>query len=300
MADSNKNTSRGTQWLAIGAICGAALAATGLLEKIGSSLPSELLAHVNESSISKKDYLGYLELLARDKRNPMRDEDRRHVLNRLIEEQLLIAKGLELDLPSSDPTVRKSIINAMIQNIISDSTTEEPESQALDAFYKKNSDYFAKPSRIQVQRMVFRDQSKEQSLQRAQQAYQALQKESFTEVKQRLADRDILSLPNTLLPINKLRGYIGPSLTQKALALTPNSYSPPIDDGSGYTILWLLNIQNSEAVPLDTIRDQVAREYQRRQGDQALKAYLAQLRKEADVLIDEGFLENLNRSSKQQ
>ncbi len=300
MINAIKNSSRGTQLLAIGAIFGAVLAATGLLEKVTTSLPSQLLAQVNENNISKKDYLGYLELLARDKRNPMREQDRRHVLNRLIEEQLLIAKGLELGLPSSDPTVRKSIISAMIQSVISDSATVEPEDQTLVAFYQQNADYFAKPSRIQVQRMVFREKNKDQALHRAKQAHQALQGEGFVEVKLRLADRDILSLPNTLLPINKLRGYIGPSLTQQAMSLAPNSYSPPIDDGSGYTILWLLNLQNSETRPLNEIRDQVMREYQRRQGDLALKTYLSQLRQEAEVLIDEEFLKNLSISSDQQ
>jgi len=298
--DSKKTSSRGTRWLAIGAICGAVLAATGLLEKVGTSLSSELLAEVNESNISKKDYLGYLELLARDKRNPMRDEDRRHVLNRLIEEQLLIERGLELGLPTSDPTVRKAIISAMIQSVISDTATDEPAAEALEEFYQQNSDYFAKPSRIQVQRMVFRDQNKEQSYHRAQQAHLALQNSSFVEVKQRLADRDILSLPNTLLPINKLRGYIGPSLTKQALAMRQNSYSPPIEDGSGYTILWLLTLQKSESMPLGEIRDQVIREYQRRQGDQALKVYLSELREDANIVIDEDFLKNLSSGDTQQ
>ena len=299
MINSKNNSLRGTWLLGICALFGAVLAATGLLEKVGISIPSELLAQVGKSNISKKDYLGHLELLARDKRNPIRNEDRRHVLNRLIEEQLLIAKGLELGLPSSDPTVRKSIVSAMIQSIISDSVTTKPKAQALKLFYEKNSTYFAKPSRIQVQIMVFHTGNKENSFLRAQQAYQALRSEDFATVKHRLADRDLLSLPNTLLPINKLRAYIGPSLTQQAIGMSPSSYSAPIKDGNGYSILWLQKLQSSEAIPLSKIRDQVIREYQRQQGDQALKSYLSQLRREADIVIDEDFFKNLNSNISQ-
>lgn len=297
MANSTESSSQGNRWLAIGAICGALLAATSLLERVGESLPGNLLARINEDTISKADYMGYLELLARDKRNPMRSEDRRHVLNRLIEEQLLIEKGLEIGLHDSDPTVRKSIINTMIQNIISDTATEQPEERDLEKFYGQNSDYFAKPSRIQIQRMVFRGPDQQVSLARAQQAYLALQKDGFTRVKNRLADKDILNLPSTPLPINKLRGYIGPSLTKTAMSMTPNSFSQPTEDNGGYTILWLIDLQKTETVPLDSIRTQVIREYQRRQSDRVLKDYLLRLREEADIFIDERFLENLSNHS---
>jgi parvulin-like peptidyl-prolyl isomerase len=288
---SDKKSSRGTWWLAAGALSGAVLAATGILENIGTSLPTNTLAQVNSTTISKADYLGYLELLARDKRNPMRAEDRTHVLDRLIEEQLLIERGLEIGLATSDPSVRKAIVNAMIQSVISDSSTDEPTDQALTEFYKENSNYFAKPSRIQVRRLVFRGADAEG---RANKARQKLIKEDFSNVGKELADRDILSLPNALLPVGKLRSYIGPSLTKLALSMKIGSFSAPFAEGHGYSILWLIDLQKAQIVPMVSIREQIIREYQRRQGDEALGKYLSQLRSQASVVIDEGFIETMN------
>jgi parvulin-like peptidyl-prolyl isomerase len=288
---SDKKSSRGTWWLAAGALSGAVLAATGILENIGTSLPTNTLAQVNSTTISKADYLGYLELLARDKRNPMRAEDRTHVLDRLIEEQLLIERGLEIGLATSDPSVRKAIVNAMIQSVISDSSTDEPTDQALTEFYKENSNYFAKPSRIQVRRLVFRGADAEG---RANKARQKLNKEDFSNVGKELADRDILSLPNALLPVGKLRSYIGPSLTKLALSMKIGSFSAPFAEGHGYSILWLIDLQKAQIVPMVSIREQIIREYQRRQGDEALGKYLSQLRSQASVVIDEGFIETMN------
>jgi parvulin-like peptidyl-prolyl isomerase len=288
---SDKKSSRGTWWLAAGALSGAVLAATGILENIGTSLPTNTLAQVNSTTISKADYLGYLELLARDKRNPMRAEDRTHVLDRLIEEQLLIERGLEIGLATSDPSVRKAIVNAMIQSVISDSSTDEPTDQALTEIYKENSNYFAKPSRIQVRRLVFRGADAEG---RANKARQKLNKEDFSNVGKELADRDILSLPNALLPVGKLRSYIGPSLTKLALSMKIGSFSAPFAEGHGYSILWLIDLQKAQIVPMVSIREQIIREYQRRQGDEALGKYLSQLRSQASVVIDEGFIETMN------
>lgn len=295
MDRSDKKSSRGTWWLAAGALCGAVLAATGILENIGTSLPTNTLAQVNSATISKADYLGYLELLARDKRNPMRAEDRTHVLDRLIEEQLLIERGLEIGLATSDPSVRKAIVNAMIQSVISDSSTDEPTDQALTEFYKENSNYFAKPSRIQVRRLVFRGEDAEG---RANKARQKLNKEDFSNVGKELADRDILSLPNALLPVGKLRSYIGPSLTELALSMKIGSFSAPFAEGHGYSILWLIDLQKAQIVPMVSIRKQIIREYQRRQGDEALGKYLSQLRNQASVVIDEDFIETMNDTTK--
>jgi parvulin-like peptidyl-prolyl isomerase len=279
--------------LIAGALLGAVLAASGILEPARGQLGSGQVASVNGQAISKADYLGYLELLARDKRNPMSDADRRHVLERIIEEKLLIQRGLEIGLAHSDPSVRKSIVNAMIETTVSDTATAEPGAGELAAFYRDNSNYFASPATAQVRRMVFRGAS---AAERAQAAYRRLAAEDWSRVQADLADTDILSLPGSLLPLNKLRGYLGPTLTERALLLAPGDYSAPLADQAGYTIVQLLHLRKSEPQPLEKIRDQVLREYQRRAGDDALRSYLNELRGAADISIDEDFLKRLEET----
>lgn len=281
-----------TRLLAAGALLGAILAATGLLDWQNRTPGDNVVARIDDIEISKSDYLAYLDLLSRDKRNPMTEADRRHVLDRIIEEKLLIERGLSLDLPHSDPKVRKTIVNAMIETIVSNVSSAEPDEDELKAFYTENKNYFALPAQVQLRRMVFRG---ENALERAESARNRLDNEDWQQVEAELADRDILSLPGSPLPVAKLRGYLGPSLTEAALALQSGQYSRPIREQAGYSILWLQDLQRTAPQPYDGIREQVAREYQRRAGDAALRSYLDQLRREADVIIDEVFLEELTR-----
>jgi parvulin-like peptidyl-prolyl isomerase len=278
--------------LVAGAVLGALLAATGLLESSDALLPADQVALVNGQPITKADFLGYLELLARDKRNPLDDSDRRHVLDRVIEERLMVDRGLELGLPHSDPAVRKTIVNAMIQLAIADSANVEPDERALAEFFDANRAYFTPADRLQLRRLVFRGEG---SASRATEAHRRLATEDWAAVATELADTDLLSLPSSPLPVTKLRGYLGPSLTDAALQLPPGSISEPIADQGGYTILQVLSHQGDAAPPLPSIREQVAREYRRRAGDQALRDYLEGLRRHADVSVDEEFLAGLNR-----
>ncbi len=281
--------------LLIGAVAGALLATTGLLAPRPSA-DGNTVAAINGSVISKADYLGYLDLLGRDKRNPMSAEDRRHVLDRLIEERLLVERALNIDLPRADPRLRKSIVNTMLQTAADEADMSGVDEQTLEAFYAGNLSYFSSPSQLAVRRMVFRGEDAES---RAQQAVSQLGGQSWEQLSVKLADRDILSLPSGLLPLSKLRGYIGPSMTDAAAALMPGQHSAALADQGGYVVLQLLDRRESSAAPLAEIREQVLREYERRQREQAVRDYLDMLRGEADLWIDEDFLISLDQVSAQ-
>ncbi len=275
--------------LLAGALVGALLATTGLLEPATAN-HHNAAAVVNGKVISKTDYLSYLDLMARDKRSPMTEEDRRHVLNRLIEEKLLIQRALDIGLPAADSRVRKAIVNAMIQTAANEADMSEPSSDDINDFYNENLAYFSSPTRISVRRMVFRGND---ALTRANAAHEKLASGDWTAVESEFADQDILALPSSLLPVSKLRGYIGPAKTEAVALLTPGSYTPPLVEQGGYTILLLQDSQLSSAPPLAEMHEQVLREYQRRGRDTAVRRYLDQLRTEADVSVDETFLAEL-------
>lgn len=292
---NNYPTAKRANWLlALGALCGFVLAATGLLES-GPPAAIDAVATVNEDMISKEDYLNYLSLLARDKRNPLSEEDRRHVLNRMIEEKLIIERGLDIGLAKSDPNIRKVITNAMIQTITADASTQQADDETLRAFYQKNQQYFSRPARLQLQRIIFRDADKAAALTQAEQAYQQLASgEDFYTVKQQLGSPEVLIIPNSQLPPNKLRQYIGPLLTEAALTMTAGTISQAIDDGSGYTLLYVIANDEAQPQPFEAVEQLVANEYRRRAGDEILREYMQGLREQADVRIDEAFLDSLS------
>ncbi len=295
--DQQPRRTRAQRLLIIGAVSGLLLAASGLLEN-KPDIDAFVVATVNEQFVSKEDYLNYLSMLAKNKRNPLTDSDRRRVLNRMIEEKLIIERGIDIGLADTDPNVRKVISDAMTQIIITDVSSIEPSESELEDFYNKNKNYFAKPARIQVQRIIFRGQDKLRLHQRAEKARLLLQNgNNFNAVKTDFGSPEILTIPNSLLPPNKLRQYIGPQLTTAALRMQPGDISKVIDDGAGFTLLYLIAFDQAEPQALADIRQQVANEYRRRAGDEALQEYLQQLRQQADIAIDEVFLESLENNN---
>tara|TARA_B110000503_G_C7084923_1_gene386837 strand:- start:92 stop:985 length:894 start_codon:yes stop_codon:yes gene_type:complete len=291
------------QWLlATGAIAGTVLAATGLF-KVGDNVPTvDAVAIVNDISIGKTDYLAVLNLLADDKRAPLTSSDRQQVLERILEEELLVERGLEIGLAQSDPSVRKAIVSALIDSVTREAAAHEPDEDELEQFYRDNNAYFTPPERLQVRRMVFREdndriEQESSSRQRADSAYKALAHASFDEVSRLYSDPDTLGLPKTSLPPHKLSGYLGPTQSEVVMTMQPGQYSAPLSDGNGFTILLLVDRVEDKAQELHSIRNVVSKEYKRRAGDAALREYLDMLRAQATIELDDAFLQELERVS---
>jgi hypothetical protein len=272
--------------LAVGALAGLLLAVAGVVLDSRSSaryLPPGAAARVEDRIITKEDYERQLERLAADKRNVMVQADREHALNRLIEEELLILRGLEIGLAVSSPAVRKTIVSTMITQIVAEAATDEPSREQLWQLYEKDRDFFSSPGRLRVSRLSM------QARETAEAAYAALNSgQSIDEVAQIWGTQSMLPIPDSLMPPMKLVDYLGPTLTQIAMALRPGEFSEPTFVGAAYQIVYVVDKESPGAPPFDEIREQVAAEYRRQAGDRALREYLDWLRDRADVAVATG------------
>lgn len=294
MPTTEPQSRRANILLAIGACTGIALAASGILEPARPALAETSIARIDDERIDKQDYLAYLDLLAQDKRNPLTAADQRHVLDRMIDEKLLLARGLDMGLAQSSPPVRKAIVQEVMQSILAEVSSQEASDSELQDFYKDNLAYFAKPPRTQLRRLVFRDSDEQSAQTLAEQAWAALQAgEPYAAVAEQFAAEDMLPLPSDPLPDHKLLQYLGPTLTTAAKALHAGDFSKPIAQGKQLVILQVLYKQAMEPRPFDNVRDRVAQEYERRMGDEAMANYLEDLRNQSDLRIDEAFLERI-------
>ena len=286
---SEASERRARRLLLLGAAAGLAAAAAGLVVGVGDvdGAPGpDDVARVNGIAIPRDQHTRMVAALARDKRNPVSAADERHVLDRLIEEELLVQRGVEVGLVESDSRIRKAIVAAMIQSIVADAESAEPQDGELEAFFAENRAYFTSPPRLHVEHLTFRPQEGRASpAERARAARAALEHETPAAVRERLADAPVLELPAALLPPHKLREYLGPALVDTALALEGGGWSEPVETPQGWHLVRV--VERSEPVPpeLASVREQVAAEYRRRTGDRALREYLDWLRAEADVQL---------------
>jgi hypothetical protein len=205
-----------------------------------------------------------------------------------------LARGLEIGLPQSSPQVRKAIVQELIQSILAEVSSEAFDDVELRQFYQDNMAYFTSPPRTQLRRLVFRDRGETSAQALAEEGWQQLQQgQSFARVRERFAAEDPLPLPAEPLPDHKLLQYLGPSQTAIARQMQAGAYSRPIAAGANRVILQVLHKQAMAPGAFADIRDRVAAEYERRRGDQALAAYLQQLRQQADIAIDDAFLDSI-------
>jgi parvulin-like peptidyl-prolyl isomerase len=282
---------RALLWLALGAIGGIGCAAVGLLVsgERGHALPANAAASVNGAVIRLEEYDRAVAAFAADRRDPIGPEERRHVLDRMLDEELLVQRGLELGLARHDRRVRGDIVSAVIELVVSQADGEEPSDADVRAFYDENRDYFAHTERLLVQQVFVRagpQRSEDEARARAEQAVARLRGgESFESVQKSLGDPEVAAVPRDLLPIAKLREYVGPTAARAAQDLEVGATSDPQRSASGYHVLVLLDRAPGFAPKLADVQEEVRAELRRRASDRALRAYLDDLRASADVRV---------------
>ena len=283
---------RGSVLLAIGAGAGVALAATGLVASSvtrGRALPSGAVARVNGTLLRADDYARSLDALERDRRAGREPADRRLVLDRLIDEELLVQRGLELGLARQDARVRRDLTAAVIDAVVTEHEDGTPPDAELEAFYRRERDFFARPGRLRVRQLWCRADTAADAPSaeaRARAAAASLRAgEDFAGVRARLGDAEIAPLPDALLSPAKLLDHLGPTALRAALELEAGAVSDPVRSATGYHVLQVIEREAEWVPPREEVADEVVAEYRRRRGERALRAYLDGLRARAAVEI---------------
>jgi len=275
---------RGVWLLAAGAALGLALAAYGTFApapRMGA-LGRDEVARVNGVPIARVELERALARIAADSRDELTDDERRHVLDRLIDEELLVQRGVALGLVESDPAVRKTLASAVIGSVVAEAATRIPSEAELAAFYEQNRGYFASPGRVRVARVFVRDGNG--AGERVSAALAALDSGAAPDaVAAEFGDATPVALPDSALPEAKLRELLGPAEAEVALALAPGTRSDALATAGGRAILVSLERAQGASPELAAVREQVETEWSRRAGERALAAYLAALRREAEI-----------------
>ncbi len=292
--DRPQTRRRSLPLLAAGAGAGLFLAAVSLLQSAPSrspDLPPSAVARVNDTVIAQADFQKLVTGLENDTRAPADADMRRHLLDRMVEEELLVQHALELGLARFDRRVRADLTSALIASVVSDSEVGDPDDGELQRFFEQNRDLFIVPGRLRA-RQIFvaagRAPQDASARERAEEARRRIAAgEPFATVHQAMGDREISPLPDALLPAAKLREYLGPTALRALLELEVREVSRVVRSGTGFHLLQLLDRQEPRTPSFEKIEETVRVEWRRRAGDRALRRYLDDLRKRAEILVRE-------------
>ena len=123
--------------LALGVVLGAA---SGVFSARHSArgttaLPPGVAAWVDGRPIRSEDYARAVEMLAGDRREPLSPQERARVLERLIDEELLVESALARGFLASERSVRDAVTLAMVDSVGADSASRAATPEELRASF---------------------------------------------------------------------------------------------------------------------------------------------------------------------
>ncbi|MEE9606099.1 MAG: peptidylprolyl isomerase [Myxococcota bacterium] len=277
--------------LGLGVGVGIALAAVGVVRSGETRDPRfpRAVAAVNGKPISAEAFARFAAAVAEERRSLEIDADtRRRLLERMIDEELLLQRATDLSLHRHEPTARRAIVAALIASVTADAERVEPDEETLRRFYARNPGRFARPERVRldVARVGLEARPDELARRRAEQIASRLRAgEDFESVRRELSDPPLAPLPAGPLSVETLRKYLGPTVATTALRLVEGEVSDPARAGDGYYVIALRERVPGPVPSFEAVRAEVRVAALRQREEQALRDYLADLRAAAEIRV---------------
>lgn len=129
----NSATHDSLRILALGALLGSVLGALDATDWLtpNQQLSESSIAAVNSTQIRLLEYQRALNMLASEKRDAVTDQDRDLVLQRLIDEELLVQQGLNSDLIRTNIAVRNVVLQSILAGIMVEIEASSSQEQVL-------------------------------------------------------------------------------------------------------------------------------------------------------------------------
>jgi len=263
------------RWLIVGAIAGLLAAGYGILRQADphEALPANAVARINDQVISRENYERTLARLAA---YGAATDEKDRLLQRLVEDELLVQRGLELGMVRSDTAVRNAIVDSLVASITAEADAASPTDEELEQYLADNADRFRYTASVSVLAWQTDDESIAQSF------VAALRNDGDTVTSDFI--RQIPDLPSGLLAVDILRDYLGPGIAA-ATADMPVGSSAVFARRGRWLVVQVLDTKSAVVTDLGGIKNRVLLDYRRRLAEQTLQDYIEDLRRRAVVKV---------------
>lgn len=268
--------------LSVGAMMIGVLAVlTGVTrERIGADLLPGEAARVNGHAIDSDTYQRTLAAFTSDLKRSVTDDDKKIVLNRMVDEEVLVQRAIALGLPAQDPTVRKQLVQAMIAQSLTQAAAPDPSDDELKAYVQANAEMF----RARTQAKVDAAFVPEGDATRRAAVEDALTKGDWEHAKSAGVALPV-ALPDAFLIASKIADYTGAEAASAVLRVPVGEATPLIPTAGGFVSLKLVAVQGEGIAPLETIRATALARWRADHDSKALRAAIDALRAQADIVL---------------
>lgn len=239
-------------------------------------------AIVNGAPIPREALARAVLALANDSRNAVTRTREEDVLERLIEEELLVQRGVELGLAETDFAARRALVQSVLQLALAERSGAAPSEQELRRFYRDNAGFFAPDARFSA-RIVFLCEGA--SAERIEAARSALMRGDDAAA---LGDPLTMPMPRGALSQAEWVRFVGADAAAAASRLSPGQVTAPVAVSGGVFLVRANGFAAAPAPPYERVAQQVRAEYDRRADEAAARAYIDRLKRAARIERNHG------------
>ena len=265
-------------WLAAGALAGLLFAAAGLLESgpPEEGLPDGAIARINDVLITGPQFERTAAQLEASYGRKLTADDSVRLLQQLIEEELLLQRGIDLGLAKTDTTVRTAIVQSLIASVTAEADAADPGDEALQSFLEEHAERYTFAAAMSLDAWTAENEGDARFF------LNQLSHDSDASPDEKL--NAVPGLPESPAPLERLRMFVGPAIAAAAADMPVGSSAVFARQGRWYVVR--VNSREESAIAdLSSIRSQVLLDYRRSLADEYLADYLNELRGRANVQV---------------
>ncbi len=238
------------------------------------------VALVNDMTISEDQFIKYISTLGIDVVDENDEELLEIVLEKMIEEELLLQKGIELELHKFDIQIRKAIIQQVINSILLQNEEEVTEKE-LREYYENNKNKYQLSKLIHLD-IIFLNSQREEDINLL---FEAIRTIGFAETKKQFHQELFFSIPDRLISIKDCIQLLGSNICKEIFELNLNDISNPIKYENGFVIIQIRNT-NRDILDNDLFNrlyDKILFDFKNSEDDKYFKDYIQYLKENANI-----------------
>ena len=232
----------------------------------------QAIARVGEKEISRQRFEEIIKVLDDQSNSELTLEKKNLIRERLIDEELLIQRAIELDLVRNNSLVKGNVIQTMFQYIINSNELVEPSEAELREYFSKEKNYFSSGRRYKLKNYTFRN------LNDAETAINLLNQSDFESFLKLVETESAIDLPNVFLSTQKIRDYLGPKVLDELPSLEKGGFSNIFEINEVPSIVICIDILLDNNPKFEEIAEQIKNKFIRDREDSLVKEYIENLR----------------------
>lgn len=242
-------------WLLAGGMLAGGALAVVYIARVPEVAPTvaDVAVWVGDRPISRESYERALAAVTADRKDgTLRDQDRERVLDRLIDQELLIDRAIELGLHERDPQIRNLLATAMIDFLVqqAEDDARTVDDSDLRAFYERERFRFEKNPEFRVE-----------------------------------VSGSSVPVPNGFLIEKEIAQRLGPTVATRVTELRVGD-QVEVSTSNGDVVVTLVERRGGGVASFEDARDAVEAAYLRAEGERAVRDFLEEARQRSDIRVE--------------